>query len=150
MEALAKKDYMSPYVTLSVQSQRAQHLADQIVLDLDTDVCELTAVQEALIMKTERLIKRLGGTYRKLIETLDSDIAYGFEPMVLMIPTQNKLQIRCLSLLSAFDETIIAIDSAWLNRKISTGQRGKAIRQLEGRVYRAIEQLNCQEHLNAE
>ena len=150
MEALAKEGYMSPYVTMSVQSQRAQHLADQIVLDLDTDVCELTAVQEALIMKTERLIKRLGGTYRKLIETLDSDIAYGFEPMVLMIPTQNKLQIRCLSLLSAFDETIIAIDSAWLNRKISTGQRGKAIRQLEGRVYRAIEQLNCQEHLNAE
>lgn len=150
MEALAKKDCMSPYVTLSVKSQRAQHLADQIVLDLDTDVGELTAVQEALIMKTERLIKRLGGTYRKLIETLDSDIAYGFEPMVLMIPTQNKLQIRCLSLLSAFDRTIIAIDSAWLNRKISTGQRGKAIRQLEGRVYRAIEQLNRQENVNAE
>ena len=46
MEALAKEGYMSPYVTMSVQSQRAQHLADQIVLDLDTEVCELTAVKK--------------------------------------------------------------------------------------------------------
>lgn len=151
MEILAKdEDSVSPFVIHHVRSNRAQYLADQIVLCYADEPTALTAHQEALLLKIEHLIKRTGGTYKKFLGCVTDDIAYDFNPMQLMIPRHNLRLLRFLNLINAFDETIIAIDAAWLNHFISIGDRSTAIRQLEGRVYRALERLNCKENTYAE
>lgn len=150
MEILAKEeDGLSPFVIHHVRSNRAQHLADQIVLCYADEPTALTTHQEALIRKTELLIRRIGGTYKRIVANVADDIAYGFIPMQLMIPRSNQRLLRFLSLIHAFDETIVAIDAAWLSHHISIGDRSKAIRQLEGRVYRALERLNFEENIHA-